>query len=55
MLIECKNRPIFSVEEGNVKNENIKSSNCTITEQMALLKLMRPKKNKLRKGNENDN
>ena len=34
-----------------MKKENIKNS--SITEQMALLKLMRPKKNK--KFNENDN
>ena len=44
---------LFSVEEGNVKNENIKNS--SITEQMALLKLMRPKKNKSKKYSENDN
>ena len=42
---------LFSVEEGNVKNENIKNS--SITEQMALL--MRPKKNKSKKYSENDN
>ena len=44
---------LFSGEEGNVKTENIKNSN--ITEQMALLKLMRPKRPKSKKYSENDN